>query len=87
MSWSCSTRDRYLGFHARREIDFSNDFYKNIAPTGMDKFKSVVAASQLRTSIIKNVKNSLSSDDKNCVKNSLDIANKVKPYLIPVLSL
>ena len=77
MPWVNSTRDRFLGFHGKRETDFSKKFFEHLKPVGMDKFKSILLSNnQFPVPSNKIIKNSLNNDE-NPVKNSLDIRSKI----------
>ena len=77
MSWTSVTRDRFLGFHAKEETEFSRKFYKNIKPVGMDKYKSILTIDRLRSSTTnKTIKKSLNNDE-NPLRNSLNIRSEL----------
>ena len=71
------TRDKCLGFNSKKTTDFSKEFYKNINPNGMDKFKSLLVKQQVDSFISKNDKKYVSSDDKNFLENSVNIRSKI----------
>ena len=75
MSWPNVTRDKLRGFKPKHEIEFLKIFYKNVKPEGMDEFKSVVLDHQGLSSGCS--KKSISIDEKNYVKNSLNTRSKL----------
>ena len=78
MSWFNTSKPLIVGFRPKIETDFSEHFYKNVNPTGMDKFKSVVVNNQIRALHSGGeLKKSQLNNKENEVKNSLNVRWKL----------
>ena len=79
MSWFNTSKPLIVGFRSKIETDFSEHFYKNVNPTGMDKFKSVVINNQIRAlhSSSDELTKSRLNKRENKVKNSLNVRWKL----------
>ena len=74
MSWFNTAKPLTVGFRPKIETDFSERFYKNVDPVGMDKLKSVVVDNQIRAL---HVKKSQLGENENEVNNSLNVRWKL----------
>ena len=78
MSWFNTSKPLIVGFRPKIETDFSEHFYKNVNPIGMDKFKSVVVDNQIHASRSSGeLKKSQLNKKENEVKNSLNVRWKL----------
>ena len=77
MSWPSVTKDKLHGFKPKHETEFLKIFYKNVKPEGMDEFKSVVLDHSNQGLSSGCSEKSLSIDEKNYVKNSLNTRSKL----------
>ena len=78
MSWFNTSKPLIVGFRPKIETDFSEHFYKNVNPIGMDKFKSVVVDNQIRALHTSDeLKKSHLNKKENEVKNSLNVRWKL----------
>ena len=77
MSWFSTSKPLIAGFRPKIETDFSEHFYKNVNPIGMDKFKSVVVDNQIQALHSDELKKSQLNKKENEVKNSLNVRWKL----------
>ena len=79
MSWFNTSKPLIVGFRPRVETDFSERFYKNVDPVGMDELKSVVVDNQIRALHVGpgELKKSQLGENENEVNNSLNVRWKL----------
>ena len=70
---SCYTVDKSCGFRSRQEIEFRENFLRNVIPTDISRFRHILIKKQLSKFRSKNfAKNFLSGRRKINTKNSLN---------------
>ena len=78
MPWVIGTRDKCLGFNSKKRISFSKEFYKNVEPYGMDRFKLLlVKENQIHSCVLKNGEKPISNNGEKLPKNSVNIRSKI----------
>lgn len=74
MSWPNVTKDNLYGYKSNYETNFSKNFYQNVKPEGMDKFRATIlnlphSGGEIKSSMI--------NDKEISNKNSLKIRSKI----------
>jgi hypothetical protein len=79
MAWSCTTttRDKFLGFHSKKENDYYKNFYKNVDPLGMDRFRNLITKYNWHCNFENVKKNLTNKNEIRPLKNNLNIRKKM----------
>ena len=77
MSWFSTSKPLIVGFRPKVETEFSERFYKNVDPVGMDKLKSVVVDNQIRALHVGPGQLEKPGESENEVNNSLNVRWKL----------
>lgn len=72
-----TTRDKQRGFHPAAKADFQKNFYKNVVPTDIDRFRQILHDRQLPKEAEKSEKTLFVNKSQNELKNSLNIRAKI----------